>query len=51
MSKYDQLLKRQRDFYETNSTRDLAFRIQALKNLKYLLKAYEQKFMRSQIQI
>lgn len=47
MSKYDQLLKRQRDFYETNSTRDLAFRIQALKNLKYLLKAYEQKFMRA----
>lgn len=47
MGTYDHLLKRQHDFYETDSTKNIEFRIQALKNLEYLLKANEQKLMKA----
>lgn len=47
MKSFDRLLENQRNFYKTESTKDIAVRVQALENLRTSLKANEQGLMKA----
>ena len=45
--KYNNILQSQKDFFDTNSTKDISFRIEQLKHLKTVLKNNEDKLFKA----
>jgi len=47
MMKYNNILQSQKDFFDTNSTKDISFRIEQLKHLKTVLKNNEDRLFKA----